>query len=60
MGMSAAWIADISDGESRSGNLKLLFGVRLSRKKKRTSFSLRHKLKLSEYIASILSASVRR
>ena len=33
MGMSAAWIADVSDGESRSANLKLLFGVWLSRKK---------------------------
>ena len=33
MGMSAAPIADISDGESRSANFKLLFGVWLSRKK---------------------------
>ena len=33
MGMSAASIADISDGESRSANFKPLFGVWLSRKK---------------------------
>ena len=33
MGMSAASIADISDGESRSANFKFLFGVWLSRKK---------------------------
>ena len=39
MGMSAASIADISDGESRSANFKLLFGVWLSRKKIWTSFS---------------------
>ena len=60
MGMSAASIADISDGESSSASFKLLFGVWLSRKKIWTSLSLRHKLKLSEYIASIPSASVRR
>ena len=33
MGMSAASIAVISDGESRSANFKLLFGVWLRRKK---------------------------
>ena len=33
MGMPAASIADISDGESRSAKFKLLFGVWLSRKK---------------------------
>ena len=32
MGMPAASIADISDGESRSAKFKLLFGVWLSRK----------------------------
>ena len=60
MGMSAALIADISDEESRSANFKLSFGVWPSRKKIWTSFSLRQKLKLSEYIASVPSASVRR
>ena len=55
MGMSATSIVDILDGESRSANFKLLFAVWLSRKKISTSFSLRHKLKLSEYIASIPS-----
>ena len=33
IGMPAASIADISDGESRSAKFKLLFGVWLSRKK---------------------------
>ena len=33
MGMAAALIADISDGESRSAKFKLLLGVWLSRKK---------------------------
>ena len=60
MGMSAASIADVSDGESRSANFKLWFGVLAQPKKIWTSFSSRHKLKLSEYTASIPSASVRR
>ena len=58
MAMPATSIADISDGELRSANIRLLFYAWLSWKKERTSFSLHHKLKLSECIASIPSASV--
>ena len=54
MGMSAASIAINSDGESRLVKFKLLFGS--PEKKIWTYFSLRHKLKLSEYITSTPSA----
>ena len=57
--MSAASIADISDGESRLANLSFCLVFGSAEKKIWTSFSLRHKSKLSEYIAAIGSASVR-
>ena len=45
MGMSAALIANILDGESRSANFKLLFGVWLSRKKNMDIFQLTPQIK---------------